>query len=409
MPSPEPEVGRAFDQPEPPSPSGRLVAIDALRGVAVLAVLISHLPFSTALSPGAAVEGGLSEGAERWFRFASVYGATGVDLFLVISGFCIHLSWAKRRDDQATIAFFGFWKRRLMRLYPPYAVALACSLGGLFVLYGVLGRVAGAGLAARFGYPSLSVLAVDLVALVLLIQNFSSASLRIGNGVFWSLALEEQLYLLYFPLLAIRKRLGWGGAFAIVIAVTVGWRAIGATFFPGYLEWIDLGPARWLEWTLGALAVEAHLGRVTLPAWCRSFVVAVVVLGLAVVATQAQWFGRFARYSELAFAFGYFFLCNAACAAEATLRRSRIGLGLAFLGTFSYSLYLVQVPLIVVAKQIGLRVGLSGWAIIGLRAAVAIVGAYVFFRLFERPFLKRAAMVGERGAPTERATLDRRR
>ena len=50
------------------------------------------------------------------FAFAGIY------LFFVISGFCIHLFWAKARAagvEKPVIDFFTFWKRRVRRLYPP--------------------------------------------------------------------------------------------------------------------------------------------------------------------------------------------------------------------------------------------------------------------------------------------------
>ena len=50
--------------------------------------------------------------------------------FFVISGFCIHLGWARQEAQAggATTDFFAFWRRRIRRLYPPYLVVLGLYL-----------------------------------------------------------------------------------------------------------------------------------------------------------------------------------------------------------------------------------------------------------------------------------------
>ena len=51
-------------------------------------------------------------------------------VFFVISGFCIHLQWARARahHQEGQIQFGAFWKRRIRRLYPPYLIALVLFL-----------------------------------------------------------------------------------------------------------------------------------------------------------------------------------------------------------------------------------------------------------------------------------------
>src|SRR5262249_1698146 len=161
-----------------------------LRGIAVLLVLINHLPFS--------VSGGGEHALDvypAWAVPVTNFGRFGVNLFLVISGFCIHMQWARRADAQLGVGFLSFWKRRLRRRHPPYFVALVGTLAGLYVLFGVLGHAQG--FAARFGYSSIDQLVIDVVLLVLLLQNLNRSPWRVGNGPFWTLALEEQLYMLY--------------------------------------------------------------------------------------------------------------------------------------------------------------------------------------------------------------------
>src|SRR6185436_2530630 len=49
----------------------------------------------------------------------------------------------------------------------------------------------------------------DLLSHLLMLHNFSTSTVYSMNGVWWTLAIEEQLYLLYFVLLWMRRRWGW--------------------------------------------------------------------------------------------------------------------------------------------------------------------------------------------------------
>lgn len=109
-----------------PLPEGRLQSIDALRGVAALGVVLYHAVMQTTNS----VPGNFFRWPVKLVQFASSFGYIGVFLFFVISGFCIHLQWAKSRANgqQPAIQFGAFWRRRFRRLYPPYLIAFALFL-----------------------------------------------------------------------------------------------------------------------------------------------------------------------------------------------------------------------------------------------------------------------------------------
>lgn len=371
----------------------RSPAIDALRGIAVLAVLLDHLPFSGSLTPATVAGSAAVPVFPSWLSDALSVGQYGVNLFLVLSGFCIHMRWARRGDLMERVDFLPFWRRRLHRLYPPYLVALLASIAGLFVLHGVLGH-AGPSLHQQLGYASSSQLAVDVLLLLILSQNLNGASHRIGNPPFWTLALEEQLYLLYFPLLGMRRRWGWRVTLGVIAAVTLGLRA-AAPMMPASFGvfWFLVGPTRWLEWALGALAVEAHVGIVKLPRWCFSGILAALALVGATALRMLPGVLHLPRLPALedpAFGFAFFLLTNAACAARWGERASGIvARPLVRVGLFSYSIYLVHMPILTAVKQVGIRLGLGVAAITILRLAVPIALAYVFFLVVERRFLNR--------------------
>jgi peptidoglycan/LPS O-acetylase OafA/YrhL len=384
-------------------PEVRLVSIDVLRGVAVLLVLLVHLPFSWSAVPTRDQTTVADPALPFLLTAITNYGRFGVHLFLVISGFCIHLRWARWHDMARPLDFGAFWRRRLVRLYPPYAAALAASIVGLYLAYGVMLHGSGA---EAFGYPSYGQLGFDVASLVLLLQNFTDAGYRIGNTPFWTLALEEQLYLLYFVLLVLRRRIGWGPTLAGIFAVTVAWRAIdlfvrGLPFDP-----LLIGPSRWIEWAFGALAVEAYLGRVTLPTWCYSRLVALGLLAAAVVLNLPGMDKEVPVTTLVADAsFGAAFFVVVNLVTRADVRRAMTARWLVrplgFVGLFSYSLYLTHLPVVVGTKQVLLRLGVTPgtWEtvlVLVLRVVLALGAAYLFYRVIETRFIHLSRALGGR-------------
>jgi peptidoglycan/LPS O-acetylase OafA/YrhL len=346
-----------------------------------LLVLVSHAPFAISLAPRSVAGTPLS--VPDPIVAILGFGRFGVHLFLVLSGFCIHLSCT--RTDQT---FLRFWRRRLRRLYPPYAAALVLTVLGLFLLFGLLGRNQ---FPMCFGYSSTRLFALDLVLLIFLAQNANGAAQRIGNGPFWSLALEEQLYLLYFPLRWLLKRTRWRWILLIGLVVTMCWRAAPLIWTKAPASWSVLGPARWMDWILGALAVEAHLGRVQLPQWCRSVPAAVALLivavginlpGLTFIAPATRLFG------DLAFALFFFVVVNISVSRAPEDAAARwLTSAFASVGIFSYSLYLTHEPVLVAIKEASMWIGLPAQVITVLRVTLPIPLAYVFFRVVEKRFL----------------------
>ena len=161
--------------------SGHLLPLDGLRGVAILAVMASHL---------FAVNYAGQPLAIRALGQVFYYGWMGVDLFFVLSGFLITGILVDSRKGPGY--FRNFYMRRVLRIFPLY-------YGVLFLLLLLT--------------PALSIQWHGIfVPLLLYLQNFSSFNrytFNVGPWLtlnhLWSLAIEEQFYLLW-PLLVFAAR-----------------------------------------------------------------------------------------------------------------------------------------------------------------------------------------------------------
>ncbi|HWF88915.1 MAG TPA: acyltransferase [Pyrinomonadaceae bacterium] len=377
-----------MDVPPPYLPN-RLRGIDALRGAAALGVVFYHaVDQSHNVLPN-----NLFQYPIRLVQFVSSFGYIGVFLFFVISGFCIHLQWArgKAAGVEPDIRFGAFWKRRIRRLYPPYLITLL-----LFLI--IMGFTVGLDLTHFFVY--------DVVMHLLMLHNLDPHTCYTINGVFWTLAIEEQLYLAYFLLLFIRMRWGWRVTIAVCLFARVAWMVFS------HVVWVKTGvgipvpeaaASHWFTWALGALGVEVFFGLTKLRGWSRDLRLATVLIVTASALSAylpyipKEWsvhdFSWFLIHPF--WGLGFFIVVNRTVLAEQSwLRKATLpSLVSVFstLGVFSYSIYLTHE---LVIMQSWRWTNPSWWQLANVFVVVVpavIVFAWVFFWFCEKPFMVRSA------------------
>ncbi len=365
-------------------PSGKkLSSLNGLRALAILPVFFHHMTWAIPHT-NLVVD---------WLRYFLFQGWFGVDLFFALSGFLITGILVDTRV--AENYFSGFYARRVLRIFPLYYA----------VLIGIL-------VAASFihPYPTQLPVAGDRKLYFLFLANW--LCLWKGQwgpnvlGHFWSLAVEEQFYLLW-PLCVWMVRPGklkvvaaWLSVLALVIRVvwaTHGGLGQGMTMMTfGRMDSLLLG-------AIGAILFRdaAALGRVQ--RWLPR--VALVMLGgfLAVMAMlygrselTSSYFVQTVGYSMLALGFGSLVLHAAATeGSPILLQRILRHPALTRLGAYSYGFYVFHVPIIGAAKLV-IVPHLSGTVLQSLWFSLVMfvgLGLITFaisaasYELFEAPIL----------------------
>ncbi|MFE0511299.1 acyltransferase family protein [Streptomyces sp. NPDC058964] len=341
--------------------------LDGLRGLAALYVVLFHcwlLAF-----PGFPENSGPS-----WLGWL-MYGRLAVVFFLVLSGFSLAISAA--RNGWRTGGVGRFLRRRAWRILPPYWAALALSLMvARFVVP-----------ASHFGPPTgKTVLVYGLVA-----QDVFTAPTP--NGAFWSIAVEAELYLLFPVLVLIRRRLGAVVLLAGVtlLVLTRGLAAPGGSPVEG-LNWLtpDLAPV-FVAGLVGAGVVAAPERIRRLPWHWLAGPAALPALALLVAKGSVWTVGHF-FWVDLAVAPAMTMLITAvATGRPAFLMRLLATRPMRSLGNFSYSLYLVHLPIVMtVIRKIAPEYVSPGlptfWFTLLLAVPASVLGAWLFAELFELPF-----------------------
>lgn len=335
--------------------SRSLPSLDGLRAVSIGLVLLAHLRRTAGFWP------------LRGLSVAGDLGNLGVRVFFVISGFLITHLLLKEHERTGTISLRDFYLRRTLRIFPAFYAFLAIVWAG-----------------ARLGYLPLQ--PGDLLHAATYTMNYhQDRSWYVGH--LWSLAVEEQFYLLWPATLALLgprrglwvvvgalvaaplTRVGtWlalprlegsiGEAFPTImdaiaagclLALARGWLAERGN----YLRW-QASPAFWLA-PLAVVLANATGARVTLFGW----LLGETIMNLSIALMIDHWLrhpggltGRILNYRLLS-----------------------------AVGVLSYSLYLWQQPFLF--RQSGVAVQRFP-----LNLALAFTAAASSYLLIERPFLR---------------------
>jgi len=359
----------AIRQPYP----RRYPTLDAWRGIASLSVLVWH---------------------RYWLRTTVTNGFwLGVQLFFVISGYCIAAAVDNSLEQQ--VPFRQFMHRRIRRIAVPYLGSLALAL--------IVKLATSADLFN--GSRSLSPVSFWLRNLTLTQWSYLTARwIETGDGlatpwfnptlllgVHWSLNYEEQFYILCGLLLILQRHVR---SALMVVAFTLG-IAVLNVLWPGRITGLFVD--YWLQFFCGVL-LFVRLCRVRSKTLGRALDAFLVVVGVA-LAFSAYTRGEFPLLNDRVQFYGQLAVCVAYALLLLGLRRFDSATGkwplvraLGFVGKFSYSLYLVHRPVLEALDPVSHFIQQRfGWAASDVWVlSLVLLSAYVFYRVFEKPFLNPA-------------------
>ena len=370
-----------MDPTAPPRVTGEPIpALDGVRGLAILLVLAHNLnPFSSTGRP-----------LERWIEYDSNFGWVGVQLFFVLSGFLITGILLDTRGAPRYLR--AFFARRVLRIFPLYYGVL---VGGLLVL------------------PALGLAPHRLLAdpehrvwLWIYLVNWAEP---LGRGVaafphFWSLAVEEQFYLVW-PFVvrhATPRRLLaiTGGVMLAALAARIAVRRAGLGGEAAYMFTV----CRMDALAVGA-AVAALIRMPAAHAWLARQRVRIATGAGALFVAGFATTGGYARASIADQTWGYTILALVFAALVLIVvldhERGRGWLGAIFqhpilrsFGTYSYGIYLfhqfinqlIGVPLLdrLLPRGVGIKAGIVYMVAV---TAASYAVAFVSYHGFEKHFL----------------------
>jgi peptidoglycan/LPS O-acetylase OafA/YrhL len=363
-----------------------LPALDGLRGIAILLVMVNHFTLYGVMQRDSVLD--------KVFYTAATSGWCGVDLFFVLSGFLITGILLDTRQSESY--FRNFYMRRALRIFPLYYLALA-------VFFLIIPRLGAAGnpmltspIEDQSGYWTY------LINIHIGLEGWPSNPVL---AHFWSLAVEEQFYLIW-PLLVFclgRRQ---------ILTVCVGLIACTAMIRVG-LRWMDLPtaayvmtPARMDSLAIGAmLATLARSpgawGTLTRYAWPAVLVLGTTALFAFIASRGLRAEGALmqsAGYPLLALLSASIMVIALSAPAGSVVSAFLTHPVLMFTGRISYGLYVVHHP-IALYLQPGaawirqspdvLGSGIPGqllfWVVAG---SLSFAVAGLLWRFYESPILR---------------------
>jgi peptidoglycan/LPS O-acetylase OafA/YrhL len=389
-PVPRPEF---FPAPRhvPPTaePHRHLGYLDSMRALAALYVVANHAllqvheSYVQQHSP-----------VESFFLNLLRYGPAAVAVFIVLSGFCLTLP-VIRHGGVLRDGARAFFLRRAWRILPPYYLSIALSLALIWLFIGVK--------TGTHWDTSLPVTPKGVVTHLLLVQDFFHESATI-NHVLWSVAVEWRIYFI-FPLLLI-----WWRKFTpsvitlIMVSVSCVVAFISEFTFGNPLHFHYFG-----LFTLGIFACGIAYSREDYYVRWQNLPWNGIVLVLTVSMLAANFIPLYHGGLMPLTIRDVFVGLWASCFLVLTSRQPHAWhhrllsfKPLVFVGTFAYSIYLIHAPLLQLLWQYAFQplVPHPTRMLLALLLSIPliVVASYLFYLLFERPFIRGR----HKAAPTAR-------
>jgi len=369
------------------SPSGkdRIAAVDGLRAVAVVGVIWAHM-WAFGFGTPVFSLGHIGSTTIDLNRLISFWGS-GVDLFFVISGFCMHLVYSSKQRSLELGPFLVFVKRRFLRIAPAYYVAMfACAL--VFC-----------NTTRKFPWP-------DVLAHLLFV-NGTVPGTNMLAAPFWSLAVEWQFYLLLPLFVAAIYRVGFWKAVTVAMVLSIAFRVwVFNQPEESDYDWGTQLPCRLIEFLYGIVVARLYQENARPAWWLRGATGALIGLAVAyagrmlMVTEVVRAAGRFGPTCLVAsvplLALGFAMILWNVISSPSIFQRALSSAPALLIGRYSYSLYLWHwIPCLWLSRQMSERFAKSNLCFeitFALFMLLAIPFAGLSYRFLEAPYFRQRGL-----------------
>lgn len=326
------------------------------------------------------------------------YGHYAVNLFIVLSGYCLMLPVLNSNYELRSGGILTFYKKRTKRILPPYFLAMLVSL---ILIYFFVGTKTG-----THWDMSIPVFKKDLFTHILLIHDlFHSTAFKI-NHAFWSISVEYRIYFLFpFLLIIWRKR----GPLAAIAATAIISLLILIAVKLIYPYFVDIRPNAGVNpyvilFATGMFAADIsyHDNRYVQLRQRMPWGIILLIMIMVVCFITMHPVGGEYGWEVTDILVG---ICSAVLlvaisvpsekkAGRNWIKKVLSWKPLVFLGTFAYSIYLIHAPLVQILWQyVIVPLNISTYAstclLLLVGTPVIIAMSYLFFLICERPFMSR--------------------
>lgn len=364
----------------------QIPALDGFRGIAILMVMVYHFTIYSGMQPYGVTD-------TLFYKLAGT-GWCGVDLFFVLSGFLITGILFDAKESR--YYFRNFYIRRVLRIFPLY-------YGSLLVAFVLLPLILSPSLNYQQMLEEQSWYWYYLTNVIIAVRGWPSV---LAFGHFWSLAVEEQFYLLWPFVLFLFGRKKLMLICVVCVVMSLGVR-LGLTLTGHSLAAYVLTPARMDPLALGsliALIARGPHGLTKLSRWAWPIAGStILILGPLFLLRRGlraendivvQTIG----YSLFALLFGAVLIIALTISSSSRLGTVFNSSGLRFFGRYSYGLYIFHHVIVFWVAQHVFSVErfprllgsqLPGLLLFITLCSVVSVGvALLSWHFFEQPFLK---------------------
>lgn len=350
--------------------------LDGLRFFAFFSVFLAHSFYTT-------VPALKTHWIYEAVTFVTSKGIFGVNFFFVLSGFLITYLLLVEKDLKGTINVKYFYFRRFLRIWPLYYAVVLFGFVVLPIAYSYIGK--------DFGTPG------NIWLFLFFLSNYDTTTTNAILGILWSIAVEEQFYLIWpvVFLLVPTKRHVW--VFYLIILASLIYRISFAhdshIIFKHTLSCISDMAVGGLGayWAYKGIFVEKIK---SMPRWG---ILSIYLIGFLMIVFRSSWNGISPLVyggERLIFSILFLFVVFEQNYADNSLFKMQNWKLISKLGIYTYGLYMVHFISIyffnVVFDKMGWNTNL--FELMVFEPFLALIGticiAIVSFYILENPFLK---------------------